>query len=197
MAPKKEFSHSTPPSDGPHTPDVSHLHNVDVHHEESDVNSSGIYKFGLWMIVIIIGTGVLMWLMYRFLEERQTAQDPAAPVLKRTAAEILPPEPRLQLAPGHEVHPLVEMAEMRKQEDVILTTYGWVDKSTGAVRIPIKDAKVLLLQKGLPVDAAQGTTDSTGLATSTSGSSGSDELNYRRAAPSQASSGRVNEWRDK
>ena len=33
----------------------------------------------------------------------------------------------------------------------MLTTYGWVDKNAGTVRIPIDRAKELLLERGLPV----------------------------------------------
>lgn len=185
---KREHSHSSPKTEGPNVPDVSHISNPDVLHELSDVNTGPIYKFGFWMIVIIVGTGVLMWLLYAVLEDREIAQDPPKAALERPKSEILPPEPRLQLAPGHEVHPLDEMAEMKVQQKNLLSSYGWVDKSNGTVRIPIATAKELLLQRGLPVAVAIGTTDSAGVQQS------ADASMYGRAVPSGHSGGRVNEW---
>ena len=41
------------------------------------------------------------------------------------------------------------MREMRAEEDTLLSTYGWSDKSTGAVRIPIDKAMDLLAARGL------------------------------------------------
>ena len=45
----------------------------------------------------------------------------------------------------------------REHEDEKLTTYGWIDKNTGVVRIPIDRAKDLLLERGLPVRGARRT----------------------------------------
>ena len=43
------------------------------------------------------------------------------------------------------------LAEFTKHENDVLHTYGWVDRSAGAVRIPIDKAKDLLMERGLPV----------------------------------------------
>lgn len=40
--------------------------------------------------------------------------------------------------------------QLRATEDAILTTYGWVDREKGVVRIPIDRAIDLLAQRGLP-----------------------------------------------
>jgi hypothetical protein len=40
---------------------------------------------------------------------------------------------------------------MREAEQKALTTYGWVDQAKGTVRIPIEQAKLLVLRQGLPV----------------------------------------------
>src|SRR2546422_915423 len=63
----------------------------------------------------------------------------------------VPPEPRLQGAPGHENSPAIDIEKFRAQETQSLNSYGWVDSKAGVVRIPIEDAKKLLLQRGLPV----------------------------------------------
>ena len=50
--------------------------------------------------------------------------------------------------------PEVESGEalknLRATEDASLTTYGWVDRDTGVVRIPIERAMDLLAERGLP-----------------------------------------------
>ena len=39
---------------------------------------------------------------------------------------------------------------MRMAEDAALNSYGWVDKSSGSVRIPIERAMEILAKKGWP-----------------------------------------------
>jgi hypothetical protein len=42
------------------------------------------------------------------------------------------------------------LERFRANEEQILTTYGWIDKNNGVVRIPIDRAKELLLERGIP-----------------------------------------------
>lgn len=39
------------------------------------------------------------------------------------------------------------LAELRGKEKTTATTYGWVDKDAGVVRIPISQAKELIIQE--------------------------------------------------
>jgi hypothetical protein len=55
-----------------------------------------------------------------------------------------PPEPRLQ------TNPREDLQKFREQEDTVLTSYGWVDRNAGIVRIPIEEAMKLTVQRGLP-----------------------------------------------
>jgi hypothetical protein len=65
---------------------------------------------------------------------------PAAP-----GEERLPPEPRIQ------ANPAGDLKMLRDKEDAILTTYGWVDRPAGVVRVPIDVAMKLVIEQGLPV----------------------------------------------
>src|SRR5215210_2889735 len=81
------------------TPDVSHIKNLDVTHETSDVSVSGLLKFVAALTVMTGLVAVLMWGLFRFFEsqaEKETKPGPMA----MTKEERLPPEPRLQSAPG-------------------------------------------------------------------------------------------------
>jgi uncharacterized protein DUF6479 len=82
------------------TPDVSHIKNVDVTHEASDVSISGIMKFVVGLTVLGIVIQVLMWGMFNFLKAQQKKEEPPPRPMAMTEQERLPPEPRLQAAKG-------------------------------------------------------------------------------------------------
>ena len=54
------------------------------------------------------------------------------------------PEPRLQVDASK------ELRQMRAAEDAALSSYGWVDKDAGIVKIPVDRAMEILAKKGLP-----------------------------------------------
>ena len=80
------------------TPDTSHIKNVDVTHEVSDVYVEGIAKFVLALAILMVVSFVLMWVLFRMLESRSTDRPPSPMAL--SDRQRLPPEPRLQGAPG-------------------------------------------------------------------------------------------------
>ena len=49
----------------------------------------------------------------------------------------------------------LNLRAFREKEHETLTTYGWADRSAGAVRIPIDRAKDLLIERGLPVRGSE------------------------------------------
>ena len=126
------------------TPDVSHIHNPDVAHEESDVHVQGILWFVGGLLAFGIVTFILMWLMLRFYESRQAKLEPPPAPMALKGAERLPPEPRLQLAPGHEIHPLDDMKVLQQEWDQELNKSG-LDEKTGMNKIPIKQAMQQIL----------------------------------------------------
>jgi hypothetical protein len=71
-----------------------------------------------------------------------------------TEAATGPPEPRLQTDPSQ------DLARMRHAEDARLQSYGWIDRQTGAVHIPIARAMDLLAAQHLgPVAASSNASD--------------------------------------
>src|ERR1051325_1626506 len=85
------------------TPDVSYITNPDVAHEESDVAVRPLLWFvgGLTAFTIIVC--VAMLIMFQYCLTRETSQELKASPLARQGEERMPPEPRLQLAPGWQV----------------------------------------------------------------------------------------------
>ncbi len=116
-------------------------------HEHSDASVWIIVKFGLWLaisaVVISAGVGLLFWLFVKQSEET-TKEFPLAGQEHR-----LPAAPRLQQFPVN------EMVEFRRHENDVLQKYGWVNKETGVVRMPIADAMKLAVERGLPARAPQ------------------------------------------
>ena len=55
----------------------------------------------------------------------------------------LPPVPRLQARPA------ADLAAHRSAEERTLATYGWVDRASGAVRIPIEEAMKRVAREGI------------------------------------------------
>lgn len=128
------------------TPDVTHIRNPDVTHEMSDVNVSWILRFCAGLFIGTAIVFVLMWKLFGFFNDREVSlQQPAGPLA--VDERQLPPEPRLQLAPGHSAHPLDEMKEMIAEQDRVLNSYGWVDREAGIARIPIDQAKRLVVER--------------------------------------------------
>ena len=147
-----------------HSKHNEHDDRADPGHEISNVQVGGI----TWFIIVLSVSVVLIgWLITAVLnsfearEKKAELESRPSPFAGERAK--LPPEPRLQLAPNSEdqidkseppnlktQHPLEEMKELRKSWDDQINTYGWVDEQGGVVRIPIDEAKRLLLQRGLP-----------------------------------------------
>ena len=155
------------------TPDVSYIKNVDVNHEVSDVYVPGIVKFLAALSVLTIATFILMWGFFRVLEKQET-EPPRSP-MALTEKDRLPPEPRLQGAPGFS-EDLEKTAAIKKEESGSAITAGssqpkdalyeinilrehWhdvlekgpVDQSGRRYGMPIEKAKEEILKQGLPV----------------------------------------------
>lgn len=84
------------------TPDVSHIKNVDVTHEVSDVELRGIVMFLVGLTLLGVATYLLMLLMFYALnrQEETKERESIPPPMALSEKERMPPEPRLQSAPG-------------------------------------------------------------------------------------------------
>ena len=120
--------------------------NPEVHHEESDVNIRAIFGFGGGLMAVAVVVLLVIYVLFGFFDGRERATVPAEYPLAAQADKV-PPEPRLQ------EHPREDLSELRAREDEILTSYGWVDRNAGVVRIPIDAAMKLTLERGLPARA--------------------------------------------
>jgi hypothetical protein len=118
--------------------------NPEVHHEHSDVNIRAILGFGAGLIVVAAVVHLLIYVLFGYFTSREGVQGPAEYPLAAAQGHREPPEPRLQ------TNPRQDLADLRAKEDETLSSYGWVDKNAGVVRIPIDAAMKLTLERGLP-----------------------------------------------
>jgi len=150
------------------TPDVSHIKNVDVTHEASDVQIGGIAKFLIALSILTVVVFVLTAVMFSSFNSK--VKEPKRSPLALTGKERLPPEPRLQAAPGFgerlektekagsEVpaddqlpkDALWEIKELRNQWNDVLEN-GPVDKDGKRYGMPIDKAKEEILKQGVKV----------------------------------------------
>jgi len=115
-----------------------------VRHETSDVNVRAILAVGAGLAGSSIAIGAVIWLLLVFLTAQSAQTGPREFPLAVTHEQRLPPEPRLQ------TNPREDLADLRRAEERVLDSYGWVDKDAGIVRIPIDDAMRLTVDRGLP-----------------------------------------------
>src|SRR6185295_12238862 len=84
------------------TPDVTHIRNVEVTHEASDVSVRGVMTFVVVLSISIFIVSLGVWMLFRVFNA-QEAKEPQPGPMALTKDERLPPEPRLQAAPGFAV----------------------------------------------------------------------------------------------
>ena len=108
-------------------------------HEQSEVSVRFIV---VSLAVLLVGTflvAVLVVGIFRFFSNEFQTQESA-----KQSQQQIPPQPRI------EVEPFKQLIDVHAREDHVLSSYAWVDKSQGTVRIPIDQAIDELAKKGLP-----------------------------------------------
>ena len=173
------------------TPDVSHIRNVEVTHETSDISVAGVLTFVVALTVGTVAIYIGMWLLFGYFQKQQAKEKPPGPMALQKG-ERLPPEPRLQSAPGFGVtlqngqtvnleltRPAAEYDELNKEwtEELNGTL---TDQSGKSVSMPISEAIKKIAVEGLPARAS---------------SSSGNFNDFAVSVPTAASSGRVSEKR--
>lgn len=176
------------------TPDVSHIRNVEVTHERSDVNVGAIVKFIVLLTVATAAVYVLMWGLFR-LFNAQAERGPAPGPMAMSEVERLPPEPRLQGAKGFGDDLAATVGDKdsphpRDPEWEIRVLYGaWNDSLTQGRRGP--NGEIL----GMPIDDAIKKVVTDGLPSRATAQTKPPLRDFAISTPTAASSGRTTEKR--
>jgi hypothetical protein len=113
-------------------------------HEHRDVVYRPVVVALAGLVVLLVAAVLLMRLLLVYLAAYEARTSPPANPLAKSFGREQPPAPRLQ------ADPLRDLLALRAEEDAVLGSYGWVDRDTGVVHIPIGRAIELLAQRGLP-----------------------------------------------
>jgi hypothetical protein len=135
-----------------------------LNHETTDISLDGIGKLTVGFVVIIVTVSAVMYGTYRLLDNRARAADTSisriavgrsAPDLSGAPlmdpANTLDRKGRLPAGPALLTNEPAWLRENRARFLAAQTTYGWVNKEAGVVRVPIERAKLLIIERGLPV----------------------------------------------
>lgn len=107
-------------------------------YERKDVSLKAVLIFAASLVVAAV---VIHWAVERFYVRLGRWYPPTIYGARQNPPSITPLPPQLQANPG------AEMAELRKRDLELLNSYGWVDKNSGTIRIPIERALELSLKR--------------------------------------------------
>ena len=112
---------------------------------DSEIGVKAIFGVLAGLALLVAVAFGAMFGLSAFLKARSIARDPAPlPVAEANAPR---PRPRAAL----QADPVADMVRFAKEEETSLTSYAWVDRSAGVVRIPVDRAIDIVAERGLPV----------------------------------------------
>lgn len=116
-------------------------------HEPNYVSTRVVRRFLIGLAVSGVFVAALVWGVFQVLNRDARSLDRPLSAGVRQQLSRQPPAPRL------EARPLALRSRLNAREDALLTSYGWIDRSAGTVRIPVDRAMDLIVHRGLPKTA--------------------------------------------
>ena len=111
-------------------------------YETQDVKGKLVFwSLAVLTVITIACVFVAAWMFVEF-QQKLPSTAKAVPSLTGTD-RVLPPEPRLQAIPP------LDLAKYQAEQKEATTSYGWVDKTSQKIHIPIELAIDLTAQRGL------------------------------------------------
>ena len=107
--------------------------------EHSDINFSAIMKAAIALLVVAVVVHFVIWAMFNILNAHEAKLDPKPSPMYQ--ANQKPPDPQLQR------NPRLDLQMFHAAEQNLLSSYDWVDRQQGIVRIPVTEAMKLIVQK--------------------------------------------------
>ncbi len=115
-------------------------------YEQRDANAKWIFGVVAFLFISGLAIHFILGGFLGSLKKTSAPSDAWRPLPRGTNnSESSRTFPRLQVSPPR------DLAAFRAREDQELQAYGWVNRSSGIVRIPVERAIELVLQEGLPV----------------------------------------------
>ena len=132
-------------------------------YERKDISVNGVVVFLVGLAALVVISYFVVDIFYGVLEKHfEAEQAPISPLVTNAQKDTrrIPPQYGQDYAkylkesfpaPQLETDERTQLNDVLLREEDTLSTYDYVDKNAGTVRIPIDRAMDLLAQKGLPV----------------------------------------------
>ena len=125
-------------------------HSESTAYETRDIKVRPLAAFMVGLTVVTVFCFLIVLYLFRLFSAQHAVDNapsgavPAAQAVSAPVDEQLRwPEPRVQSRPAD------DLKSLRTQEEQALTTYAWVDRANGIVRVPVDVAMKLVEKEGL------------------------------------------------
>jgi 7-keto-8-aminopelargonate synthetase-like enzyme len=124
---------------------------TDVSFEERDIKAGTIYKYLFAMGAAVVASLLICVYILRYTSEFAASSETPPPPSREAHRKELPPEPRLQGFgfPGQQADPQADLRKKNQEDAEANERFEWIDRSSGIVQIPVKDAMRIVAEKGL------------------------------------------------
>ena len=122
-------------------------------YETRDVAARPLVWSAIGLVLLTVAGLGASWMVMKYFVTTQKLGPPASPF---DQTRTIPPAPRLS------VKPELDLKRLQTEEQNRLGRYGWVDRATGAVHVPIERAMELSIERGFPVRSSPGPSPQTG-----------------------------------
>jgi hypothetical protein len=119
--------------------------------DRSGINTRAVLMFCAILIATAIVVHIAVLYLFKAFDNHQKGKDPVLSPLTPKQQQ-LPPEPRLEASPNtldikKQLFDSENVETLKQDAQHQLDSYGWVDDKNGIVRIPIKDAMKMIVEK--------------------------------------------------
>jgi hypothetical protein len=126
----------------------------DIEYEKRDIEAGAIVRLGIVLILVTALAAVASLGILHQLARREAKADPPPAPMAQHDRPLPAPFLQAQAPPTGDSGTAVQsppqhLEEYKAREEKILGSYGWVDRNTETVRIPLAQAFDLVLARGV------------------------------------------------
>src|SRR6266446_6313872 len=129
--------------------DAGEPRHTNVAFEGRDIEARSIYGYLLALGLATAAALLICVYILRFTLNFAASSQAPPPPSREAHQRELPPEPRLQGVPGHITDPQADLRKKNQEDAEANEKLEWIDRSSGIVQIPVKDAMKIVAEKGL------------------------------------------------
>jgi hypothetical protein len=126
-------------------------HSESTAYETRDIKVRPLAAFMAGLTVMIVFCLLIVLYLFRLFSAQHAVENAPAAGAATTKTVAAPADEQLRWpVPRVQSRPADDLKALRSEEEQTLTTYAWVDRPNGVVRVPVDVAMTLVLKEGLP-----------------------------------------------